>query len=119
MNDYTFTITTTLSGDTRQEAWDQWADLLTQPRFVEDYTVVRTHEYDDDIEAEHVQVITALDVEQVLAVDRCIHCGKAVHNEMFDGYTFIIDDETGGDVCGWDGGDEPHEVDEPSDHHAG
>ena len=42
--------------------------------------------------------------------DRCVHCGKAVHNEIHDGHTFVIDDETGGDVCGWDGGNEPHAV---------
>jgi len=52
--------------------------------------------------------------EVVLAVkaDRCVHCGKAVHNEIHDGHTFIIDDETGGDVCGNWGTftNEPHAV---------
>ena len=96
MNDYTFTITTTLSGDTRQEAWDAWIEFLRDPNKVEAYTVTRSHEYD--------------------AVDRCKHCGKVVHNEMHDGFTFVIDDETGGDVCGSWGTytNEPHEVDEPT-----
>ena len=42
--------------------------------------------------------------------DRCVHCGKAVHREMHDGHVFIIDDATGGDVCGTWGTftNEPH-----------
>jgi hypothetical protein len=41
---YQFTITAFLEGETRQEAWDQWSDLLTQPRFVEDQTDVTIEE---------------------------------------------------------------------------
>jgi hypothetical protein len=33
----------------------------------------------------------------------CLHCGKAI---TADALGTFIDDETGGDVCGWDGGNE-------------
>ena len=35
----------------------------------------------------------------------CKHCRKPVH---VDAGVWV--DESGGDVCGWDGGNEPHEV---------
>jgi Rieske Fe-S protein len=34
----------------------------------------------------------------------CTHCGCQI---FWDGYEWI--DNSGGDVCGWDGGNEPHE----------
>ena len=34
----------------------------------------------------------------------CIHCGCQIH---WDGIVWV--DNSGGDVCGWDGGNEPHE----------
>jgi hypothetical protein len=46
MNDWTFTITQTFSGETRQDAWDAWIEWLRDPNKVEAYTVIRSHEYD-------------------------------------------------------------------------
>lgn len=40
---------------------------------------------------------------------RCRHCGQEVHNEPAPDGAACWVDETGGDVCGWDGGNEPHE----------
>ena len=41
----------------------------------------------------------------------CFHCHKVVHRETFEGHTFLVDDETGGDVCGSYAtfGNEPHQ----------
>ena len=38
----------------------------------------------------------------------CVHCGCQVHR---DGHGTLLDN-SGGDVCGWDGGNEPHEPEE-------
>ena len=51
MNEWTFTVTQTLSGNDRQEAWDAWIEWLREPLNVEAYTVSRSHEY-DEVEAE-------------------------------------------------------------------
>lgn len=40
------------------------------------------------------------------AHETCRHCGKPI---TYDGMVWV-DDPTGGDVCGWDGGNEPHEA---------
>jgi hypothetical protein len=37
---YTFTITAVVDAVDQDDAWDQWVDLLTQPRFLEDGTTV-------------------------------------------------------------------------------
>jgi hypothetical protein len=40
---------------------------------------------------------------------RCKHCGYQIHSDKdLDGSIFYFDN-TGGDVCGWNGGNEPHE----------
>ena len=42
--------------------------------------------------------------------ETCAHCGKPLHNEPATNGSAVWVDDTGGDVCGWDGGNEPHEV---------
>jgi hypothetical protein len=38
----------------------------------------------------------------------CKHCGYQIHEERYpQGIVYV--DNSGGDVCGWDGGNEPHE----------
>jgi hypothetical protein len=39
-------------------------------------------------------------------METCTHCGAQVHME-----DTVWVDNSGGDVCGWAGGNEPHEVD--------
>ena len=49
------------------------------------------------------------DAETVTRIDAgtCTHCTKRV---VRDDEGTLIDLDSGGDVCGWDGGNEPHEV---------
>ncbi len=39
-----------------------------------------------------------------MVTGNCIHCGCQIHLEAE-----VWVDNTGGDVCGWNGGNEPHE----------
>ena len=50
-----------------------------------------------------------------MILETCVHCGKVLHREIHDGHTFLIDDATGGDVCGSWGtfGNEPHVSNHP------
>ena len=38
----------------------------------------------------------------------CKHCGWQIDSESVNNFTVWVDN-TGGDVCGWGGGNEPHE----------
>lgn len=38
----------------------------------------------------------------------CVHCRREVINLPVDDENPCWIDETGGEVCGWDGGNEPH-----------
>jgi hypothetical protein len=52
----------------------------------------------------------------------CKHCGAQIHFEPGaagdTAYPYVWVDNSGGDVCGWDGGNEPHEPDVPSCPHS-
>lgn len=39
----------------------------------------------------------------------CKHCGWQINSEPVGNMVAWVDEMTGGDVCGWGGGNEPHE----------
>jgi hypothetical protein len=46
----------------------------------------------------------------MLEAPSCIHCRKTIHALFSPEGLVWVDDATGGDVCGWDGGNEPHAI---------
>lgn len=60
---------------------------------------LRVQHEDAECEAHH---------DPTLRIPSCVHCSKEIHALLSPDGLVWVDHETGGDVCGWDGGNEPH-----------
>ena len=62
----------------------------------------------DDVEAIKQRLRTELPHKRMQLPNRqstCEYCLKSIYQDSYGNW---IDDETDGDVCGWQGGNEPH-----------